>query len=49
MAFESLTDDKIDELLKLPKRVTNPNIRAKLQDGHEKFNFIVNCIDNIQI
>lgn len=46
MAFESLTDDKIEELLKLPKRVTNPNIRAKLQDGHEKFNFIVNCVDN---
>ena len=46
MAFESLTDKKVEELLKLPKKVTNPNIRAKLQDGHEKYNFIVACVGN---
>lgn len=46
MAFESLTDAKIEELLKLPKRVTNPTIRAKLQDGHEKFNYTVTSVVN---
>ncbi|MCX6327206.1 MAG: hypothetical protein NT144_11240 [Bacteroidia bacterium] len=46
MAFESITDDKLAELLKLPKRVSNPNIRAKMKDGHEQLNYNVNCIGN---
>jgi hypothetical protein len=46
MPFESITDNKIIELLRLPKRVANPNIRAKLKDGHEQFNYNVSCIDS---
>lgn len=46
MAFESITDEKIKELIKLPKRVINPNIRAKIKDGHEQFNYNVSCIGN---
>lgn len=44
MSFESLTDNKIAELLKLPKRVVNPNIRQKIKDGKEQFNYILSCI-----
>jgi hypothetical protein len=46
MAFESITDNKIEELLKLPKRVSNPNIRAKLKDGNEQLNYNVICTES---
>ena len=35
MAFESLTDEKFNDLLNCPKRVSNPQTRIKLKDGHE--------------
>jgi hypothetical protein len=45
MAFESLTDEKIKELLKSPKQLTNPMARSKNKDGHEQFNFSATAID----
>lgn len=41
MAFESVTDDKIRELLEMRKRVTNPGARAKLKGVSEQFNYTV--------
>ena len=46
MAFESLTDDKIADLLNCPKRLTNPNARAKTIEGREQLNFRVVALDN---
>ena len=46
MSFESITDSKIAELLKFRKRISNPNLRPKLKDGHEQYNYILSCIDN---
>lgn len=39
MAFESITDDKINELIKMPKLVVNPGVRAKNKDGTEQYNY----------
>lgn len=33
MAFESLTDDKILDLLNCPKRLTNPQAHFRITDG----------------
>ena len=41
MAFESITDVKIEELLQMPKRVTNPATRAKDKEGHAQLNYKV--------
>jgi len=43
MAFESITDMKVEELIKLPKRVTNANTRPKLKDCHEQVNYALIC------
>jgi hypothetical protein len=43
MAFESITDAKVEELLSLPKRVTNANTRTKLKECHEQMNYTVAC------
>jgi len=45
MAFESLTDDKIADLLNCPKRLTNPSVRAKTIEGREQQNFRVVATD----
>jgi hypothetical protein len=45
MAFESLSDDKITELLNCPKHLTNPQTRNKQKDGHEQVNYKVIAID----
>lgn len=45
MSFESLTDQKISELLNCQKHLTNPNARAKMQDGHEQYNYKVKALD----
>lgn len=45
MAFESLTDDKIADLLNCPKRLTNPQARIKNKDGHEQVNYIAVALD----
>jgi len=39
MAFESVTDNKISELIAMPKRVTNPTSRSKTKEGHEQYNY----------
>lgn len=46
MAFESLTDDKIADLLSCPKRLKNPQARIKNKDGHAQLNFMVAALDN---
>ena len=48
MAFESITDEKIDGLLSVSKRVVNPNSRAKLKDGHQQFNYRVRTIGDVE-
>lgn len=45
MAFESITDNKIDELLKCPKQLKNPNARSKSKAGHEQVNYKVEATD----
>lgn len=39
MSFESLTDDKIADILNCPKRLTNSQARSKVKDGHEQVNY----------
>ncbi len=39
MAFESVTDNKIAELIAMPKKVTNPGSRSKTKEGHEQYNY----------
>lgn len=45
MAFESLTDEKIADLLDCPKRLTNPQARSKNKEGHEQINYKVTSTD----
>ncbi len=45
MAFESLNDDKIMDLLNCTKRLTNPNVRTKTIDGHNQVNYKVDAKD----
>lgn len=46
MAFESLTDDKIMDLVKCPKRCTNPQARKKVQFGTEQINYRLEATDD---
>lgn len=46
MAFESITDTKVKELLRLPKKISNPTVHSKMKDGHEQYNYTVVCKDN---
>ena len=46
MSFESITDQRIEELLCMPKKVTNPGSRAKSKEGHEQFNYILRSVDD---
>lgn len=46
MAFESLTDDKIMDLLNCPKQFTNPQSRKKVLDGSEQVNYKVVATDD---
>ncbi|HBR57310.1 MAG TPA: hypothetical protein DEA22_07555 [Blastocatellia bacterium] len=46
MAFESITDEKIRNLLRTRKRVTNPGTRAKIKDGNEQYNYKVLSLDD---
>jgi hypothetical protein len=45
MAFESLTDDKIMDLLNCPKRLINPQARIKKIDGSEQVNYKIEAQD----
>jgi hypothetical protein len=46
MAFESITDEKIAELISIPKRVVNPGTRSKSKDGHEQYNYKLKSISD---
>ncbi len=46
MAFESLTDDKIADLLNCPKHLTNPQARSKNKKGHIQVNYKAVALDN---
>lgn len=41
MPFESITDERVHELLMMAKRVTNPNARAKNIEGRVQYNYKV--------
>lgn len=45
MAFESLTDAKIMDLLNCQKRLTNPQARVRNIDGSEHINYNVEALD----
>jgi len=47
MAFESLTDKKIEELLNSKKRLTNPQTKKKILEGREQVNYTVSSLDNL--
>lgn len=46
MAFESLTDERIEDLLNCPKHIVNPQARSKNKAGHEQLNYRANATDN---
>ncbi len=48
MAFESITDEKITELLLMPKKVVNPGARSKTDNGCERYNYKVRTIGEIE-
>jgi len=48
MAFESLTDIRIQELLQMPKRVTNPTARNVTDANHEKRDYVVESADGTE-
>ena len=48
MAFESLTDSKIQQLAKMPKRVKNPTARFVVDANHEKKEFLVENVDGTE-
>ena len=39
MNFDQLTDKDIDDLIKLPKRISNPSARWHEKPGHRQRNF----------
>lgn len=45
MAFESLTDDRIAELLNCPKRLNNPQSKSKNKNGHMQANYKATALD----
>ena len=46
MGIESLNDEKINELLSMPKKVINNNIQWHKKPGHKEKNFLVKSMDN---
>ncbi|QWR77152.1 hypothetical protein [Candidatus Magnetomonas plexicatena] len=45
MAFESITDSKIEELILCEKRVINPGIKSKIKAEHEQYNYDAISLD----
>lgn len=41
MALEEITADKLDELVQLPKIVTNPKAKQKVEEKHERMDYDV--------
>ena len=48
MAFESLTDSKIQQIAQMPKRVKNPTARFIADANHEKKEFLVESEDGTE-
>ena len=48
MAFESLTDERIEKLLRMAKRVTNPTARTVQDANHDKRDYIVESSDGLE-
>src|ERR1035437_1147350 len=48
MAFESLTDNRIQELKGMAKRVTNPTARNVADANHERRDYIVESTDGTE-
>ena len=48
MAFESLTDERIKQLLKMKKRVTNPTARSVEDANHQKHDYVVESNDKTE-
>jgi hypothetical protein len=48
MSFESLTDEKIQSLLSMPKRVTNPKARLVADANHSKQDYNVESEDGLE-
>lgn len=48
MAFESLTDARIQDLLRMPKRVTNPTARSVLDANHDRRDYVVESADGTE-
>lgn len=46
MAFESLTNETIRDLLNSPKQLINPQARNKDKNGHNQLNYMVIALDN---
>ena len=45
MAFESLTDERIRQLLTMKKRITNPTARQVADANHEKRDYLIESED----
>lgn len=48
MAFESLTDARIEELLRMPKRVTNPAARNVADANHDRRDYVLESADGTE-
>jgi hypothetical protein len=48
MAFESLTDTRIQELLRMPKRVTNPSAHKVADANHDRRDYIAKSADGTE-
>ncbi|MCX6178278.1 MAG: hypothetical protein NT163_02730 [Chlorobiales bacterium] len=46
MAFESITDEFIEELISCRKMVSNPKTREVVKPGHKQINYIVKALDD---
>ena len=48
MAFESLTDARIQELLQMPKRVTNPSAHNVADANHDRRDYVIESADGTE-
>lgn len=44
MGYESVTDEKINQLVAMKKRVTNPNARKSDKGAHYQYNGALHCL-----
>ena len=46
MGLESITDSSIEDLIKMPKKVDNPNAKPVKKPGHTQLSYMVSGPDN---